>query len=190
MNRREGGGDNLVSDIQLFTLEILFVQNFPQFEAQTLSSILNGHKSYKRKKTFQNSYHHNVFFFFPGPVLKLTSHLSELDLKSKVILANFWQFLRSLGTLTCIHWKVLKWKKKQVGFILFNFCFLDFPALKDLIHFVKFLPRYLPPVDLHWFFEISIRTEKKNQLELKKKFNYKLTEKKFQLVYNWFFFQF
>ena len=27
-----------------------------------------------------------------------------------------------------------------------------------------------PPVDLHWFFEISIRTEKKIQLELKKKF--------------------
>ena len=27
----------------------------------------------------------------------------------------------------------------------------------------------LPPVDLHWFFEISIRTEKKFQLELKKK---------------------
>ena len=26
-----------------------------------------------------------------------------------------------------------------------------------------------PPVDLHWFFEISIRTEKKFQLELKKK---------------------
>ena len=38
-----------------------------------------------------------------------------------------------------------------------------------------------PPVDLHWFFEISIRTEKKIQLELKKKFSYKLTEKKFQL---------
>ena len=30
----------------------------------------------------------------------------------------------------------------------------------------------------------SIRTEKKIQLELKKKFSYKLTEKKFQLVYN------
>ena len=28
-----------------------------------------------------------------------------------------------------------------------------------------------PPVDLHWFFEISIRTEKKFQLELKKKFS-------------------
>ena len=26
-----------------------------------------------------------------------------------------------------------------------------------------------PPVDLHWFFEISIRTEEKIQLELKKK---------------------
>ena len=26
-----------------------------------------------------------------------------------------------------------------------------------------------PPVDLHWFFEIFIRTEKKIQLELKKK---------------------
>ena len=28
-----------------------------------------------------------------------------------------------------------------------------------------------PPVDLHWFFEISIRTEKKIQLELKKNFS-------------------
>ena len=37
-----------------------------------------------------------------------------------------------------------------------------------------------PPVDLHWFFEISIRTEKKFQLELKKKFSYKVTEKNFQ----------
>ena len=34
----------------------------------------------------------------------------------------------------------------------------------------------LPTVDLHWFFEISIRTEKKIQLELKKKFSYKRTE--------------
>ena len=33
---------------------------------------------------------------------------------------------------------------------------------------VKFLVSYIPPVDLHWFFEISIRTEKKIQLELKK----------------------
>ena len=32
-----------------------------------------------------------------------------------------------------------------------------------------------PPVDLHWFFEISIRTEKKIQLELKKNFSNKLT---------------
>ena len=37
-----------------------------------------------------------------------------------------------------------------------------------------------PPVDLYWFFEISIRTEKKFQLELEKKFSYKLTEKNFQ----------
>ena len=37
---------------------------------------------------------------------------------------------------------------------------------------------FLPPVDLHWFFEISTRTEKKNQLELKKKI---------QLVYTDFF---
>ena len=29
----------------------------------------------------------------------------------------------------------------------------------------------LLPVDLHWFFEISIRTEKKIQLELKKNFS-------------------
>ena len=29
-----------------------------------------------------------------------------------------------------------------------------------------------PPIDLHWFFEISIRTEKKNSV---------ITEKKFQL---------
>ena len=31
-----------------------------------------------------------------------------------------------------------------------------------------FLKRVIPPVDLHWFFEISIRTEKKIQSELKK----------------------
>ena len=31
--------------------------------------------------------------------------------------------------------------------------------------------RYTPPIDLHWFFEISIRTEKIFQLELKKKFS-------------------
>ena len=30
---------------------------------------------------------------------------------------------------------------------------------------------YTPPVDLHWFFEISIRTEKRFQLELKKYFS-------------------
>ena len=43
---------------------------------------------------------------------------------------------------------------------------------------------YFPPVDLHWFFEISIRTEKKIQLELKKKFSYKLTEIFFQFEIN------
>ena len=32
---------------------------------------------------------------------------------------------------------------------------------------------FIPPVYLHWFFEIFIRTEKKFQLELKKKINYK-----------------
>ena len=36
----------------------------------------------------------------------------------------------------------------------------------------------IPPVDLHWFFEISNRTEKKNSVG---------TEKKFQLVHNWIF---
>ena len=35
---------------------------------------------------------------------------------------------------------------------------------------------FYTPVDLHWFFEISIRTEKKNQLELKKKFSQFITE--------------
>ena len=33
---------------------------------------------------------------------------------------------------------------------------------------------FSPPVDLHLFFETSIRTDKKNQLELKKKFSYNL----------------
>ena len=33
-----------------------------------------------------------------------------------------------------------------------------------------------PPVDLHWFFEISIRTKKKFQLELKKKIQLVYTE--------------
>ena len=41
-----------------------------------------------------------------------------------------------------------------------------------------------PPVDLHWFFEISIRTEEKIQLELKKKISYKLTEIFSQLSLN------
>ena len=44
-----------------------------------------------------------------------------------------------------------------------------------------------PPVDLHWFFEISIRTEKKIQLELKKNFSYKLTENFFQWSLKFFF---
>ena len=44
-----------------------------------------------------------------------------------------------------------------------------------------------PPVDLYWFSEISIRTEKKIQLELKKKFSYKLTEIFFQCSLNFFF---
>ena len=30
---------------------------------------------------------------------------------------------------------------------------------------------FYPPVDLYWFFEISIRTEEKIQLQLKKKFS-------------------
>ena len=41
-----------------------------------------------------------------------------------------------------------------------------------------------PPVDLHWVFEISIRTEKKIQSELKKKISYKLTEIFFQFEIN------
>ena len=40
--------------------------------------------------------------------------------------------------------------------------------------FIGTAEAYFPPVDLHWFFEISIRTEKKIQLE----------QKKIQLVYN------
>ena len=45
----------------------------------------------------------------------------------------------------------------------------------------------LQPVDLYWFFEISIRTEKKFQLELKKNFSYKLTEIFFQCSLKFFF---
>ena len=44
------------------------------------------------------------------------------------------------------------------------------------------LEAHVPPVDLHWFFEISIRTEKKFQLELKKKFSYNLN---FTLIEYW-----
>ena len=47
--------------------------------------------------------------------------------------------------------------------------------------------RVYPPVDLHWFFEISIRTEKKIQLELKKNFSYKVTEIFFQCSLKFFF---
>ncbi len=35
-----------------------------------------------------------------------------------------------------------------------------------------------PPIDLHWFFEISITTEKIFQLELKKKIQLVYTENK------------
>ena len=45
----------------------------------------------------------------------------------------------------------------------------------------------LPPVDLHWFFEISIRTEKKIQLQLKKKFQLVYTEIFFQWSLKFFF---
>ena len=38
---------------------------------------------------------------------------------------------------------------------------------------------YTPPVDLHWFFEISIRTEKRFQLELKKYFSQFILKKDF-----------
>ena len=34
-------------------------------------------------------------------------------------------------------------------------------AFKDFKAFFMNLERDIPPVDLHWFFEISIRTEKK-----------------------------
>ena len=40
----------------------------------------------------------------------------------------------------------------------------------------RHIKRIKPPVDLHCFFEISIRTEKK--------ISFKITEKKIQLVYN------
>ena len=45
----------------------------------------------------------------------------------------------------------------------------------------------IPPVDLHWFFEISIRTEKKFQLELKKKIQLVYTEILFQFLLKFFF---
>ena len=45
----------------------------------------------------------------------------------------------------------------------------------------------LPPVDLHWFFEISNRTEKKFQLVLKKKNQLVYTEILFQFLLKFFF---
>ena len=44
-----------------------------------------------------------------------------------------------------------------------------------------------PPVDLHWFFEISIGTEKKFQLELKKKIQLVCTDIFFQFLLKFFF---
>ena len=59
--------------------------------------------------------------------------------------------------------------------------FIEYAKVQFSFLFVE----HLPPVDLHWFFEISIRTEKKNQLELKK--NFKLTEIFFQCSLKFFF---
>ena len=65
MNSREGGGDNLVSDIQLFTLEILFVQNFPQFEAQTFSSIyLEWTQKLQKKEKLSKIPIITMYFFY------------------------------------------------------------------------------------------------------------------------------
>ena len=44
-----------------------------------------------------------------------------------------------------------------------------------------------PPVDLHWFFKISIRSKKKNSVRTEKKNQLVHTEIFFQLVYNWIF---
>ena len=53
----------------------------------------------------------------------------------------------------------------------------DKPQKVENIHFTnelgliqtRLVTFHIPPVDLHWFFEISIRIKKKFQLELKKK---------------------
>ena len=54
------------------------------------------------------------------------------------------------------------------------------------LHRCGFIP--IPPVDFHCFFKISIRTEKKIQLELKKNFSNFVLKKKNELVYTDFFF--
>ena len=46
------------------------------------------------------------------------------------------------------------------------------------------LSKELPLVDLHWFFEIFIRTEKKISVRTEKKIQLVYTEIFFQLVYN------
>ena len=84
---------------------------------------------------------------------KKTAHSSHSQLASKTITCNIHRCKFSSQA------KKHTWTKKKV----------DWLNAQDT-----------PPVDLHWFFEISIRTEKKFQLELKKKFSYKLTEKNFQ----------
>ena len=63
---------------------------------------------------------------------------------------------------------------------------LMFPHTANVLH-KRTTGITCPPVDLHWFFEISIRTEKKIQLELKKKISYKLTEIFFQCSLIFFF---
>ena len=47
--------------------------------------------------------------------------------------------------------------------------FIEYFEMKKKVIF--YVQSYYPPVDLHWFFETFIRTEKKFQLELKKNFS-------------------
>ena len=57
------------------------------------------------------------------------------------------------------------WDQKGFQTIAFILPWIHSPSCKISVESKK--PE-LPPIDLHWFFEISIRTEKTFQLELKK----------------------
>ena len=90
------------------------------------------------------------------------------------------------GSISLTDWYLINIKEEQNGIYrtfldrlgknkkksIFLFSQISITLFKDPYDYSKNAIQslsvpYLPPVDLHWFFEISIRTEKKFQLEKK-----------------------